>query len=120
MKKFVYSFTMLLLVFNASVYADEMSEIEWDKDRIGYDYKVFQTQERDPLMCQNQCEAESQCRAWAFYVETGDCWLKDGATESQARENFATGVKVVGDISSYAVDMSEMEKGISAAESTRW
>jgi hypothetical protein len=111
---------MFLLAFNASSHAVEMSQMEWGTDRIGYDYRVLRTYGADPSICQNQCAIESQCRAWAFDVNTGDCWLKHGDPEPQARNDFVTGVKIVGDISSYAIDMSKMEEGISAAELSGW
>jgi len=51
-------------------------------DRPGRDYKNFDLSAPDPAACRKACEAEAQCRAWA-YVKPGvqgpsaRCWLKN-------------------------------------------
>lgn len=51
-------------------------------DRPGQDYKNFDLSAPDPAACRKACEAEAQCRAWA-YVKPGvqgpsaRCWLKN-------------------------------------------
>jgi hypothetical protein len=43
-----------------------MSPMEWNFDRPGSDYKVFDLQAPDPTFCQDACFRDPRCMAWTY------------------------------------------------------
>ncbi len=73
------------------------STIEYGIDRPGMDYNNFNIK-NDPLICQNRCIAEANCRAWTF-VRPGHqgpkarCWLKTTVPAAKNAPCCVSGVK---------------------------
>jgi hypothetical protein len=64
---------------------------EWGTDRRGGDYRDFRA--GSLALCQEACDAERRCRAYAFDVESGSCWLKDRVAPASPRRDMVSGYK---------------------------
>src|SRR6266576_3481075 len=57
------------------------SNLEYDTNRPGGDYRNFELSQADPAICRNECQADSTCRSFT-YVKPGvqgaraHCWMK--------------------------------------------
>ena len=67
----------------APIAANNSSPFEYDTDRVGGDYSDFELRSPDPALCSQACQADSQCRSWAYghpnLAGKGyrpHCWLK--------------------------------------------
>ena len=74
--------------------------IEWGIDRRGGDYSDFDLPEADPVLCQNACAKDPQCKAWT-YVKPDTlqgplprCWLKNTVPPPIQHDCCVSGVKV--------------------------
>jgi len=74
--------------------------IEWGIDRRGGDYSDFDLPEADPVLCQNACAKDPQCKAWT-YVKPDTlqgplprCWLKNTIPPPIQHDCCVSGVKV--------------------------
>ena len=71
---------------------------EQNRDRPGMDYKNFNLPAAQPVLCQQACEAEAQCRAWTYVKPgvqgpTARCWLKNGVPPAKVTNCCVSGVK---------------------------
>ena len=73
-------------------------QLEYDIDRPGQDYKNFNLAEARPELCQAECSADSNCRAFT-YVKPGvqapsaRCWLKSGVPPATRSSCCVSGFK---------------------------
>ena len=74
--------------------------VEFGIDRVGQDYKRFDT--NDVGTCMRKCVNESQCRAFTYVPPgaqpgqsnpVGLCWLKNGVPRATANPEMISGVK---------------------------
>jgi hypothetical protein len=66
-------------------------------NRMGGDYRSFWLPQADPVLCQRQCEAEEQCRAWTYVVPghqgpDAKCWLKAAVPDPSPSDCCTSGV----------------------------
>lgn len=73
--------------------------LEWDTDRRGGDYRDFDLPQADPVLCQNACAQDPQCKAWT-YVRPDTmqgpvprCWLKNTVPPPVDHDCCVSGVK---------------------------
>ncbi len=64
-------------------------------DYKGHDYADFPTRGADG--CKAECRRDSRCRAYAYNVRTGVCYLKDRVAPRQRNSETISGVKGGGD-----------------------
>src|SRR4051812_8312916 len=67
-------------------------------DRPGSDYRDFDLDRSDPLLCRDACVAEAPCRAWTYVKpgvqgEKARCWLKEGVPEAVKSDCCVSGVR---------------------------
>ena len=80
----VSSLVVSLLAFAGTLYvnAPQMSSMELNINRKGFDYRNFDLNAKDPLLCRNECAKDPNCQAWTYvkpYTIQGHnpkCWLK--------------------------------------------
>ena len=89
----IISLGVMFGTIGIAAHAGNMSAMEWGIDRPGSDYKSFITARNDPQLCQDQCAAEDQCRAWTFGPNTSKCWLKNAVPNATLHTNAVSGVK---------------------------
>ena len=77
-----------------------MSGMEWNTDRGGSDYNVFDLPKPDPALCQDACLRDSRCMAWT-YVQPNTfqgplprCWLKQTIPPPSSNPNCVSGYKL--------------------------
>jgi len=75
----------------------QVTSIEYGIDRPGMDYKNFNIN-NDPLICQNSCITEANCRAWTFvrpgyHGPSARCWLKNAVPTAKKASCCVSGVK---------------------------
>ena len=67
----------------------KMSEMEWNKDRLGADYSWFPLPSDNPKLCEDACSSDSKCKAWTFVKPntirgpSPICYLKSAAPPPQ-------------------------------------
>ncbi|WP_022670342.1 WSC domain-containing protein [Hippea alviniae] len=71
---------------------------ESDIDRMGMDYKNFELNSANPILCKNACYRESKCVAWTYvkpHVQSNSakCWLKYAVPTPSFNKNCVSGVK---------------------------
>lgn len=78
------------------------SGIEFEKniDRMGMDYKNFELNSANPVLCKNACYEEPKCVAWTYvkpHVQANNakCWLKYAVPAPSSNKNCVSGVKDV-------------------------
>jgi hypothetical protein len=75
--------------------------LEENTDRMGMDLKVIDLSVSDPLLCQQACAEEINCKAFT-YVKPGyqgtnaRCYLKSGVPDATPNDCCTSGVKVRG------------------------
>lgn len=67
-------------------------------DRPGGDYRSFNLQRADSRLCQQACNKDQRCLAWAMTKPNRNnpqahCWLKDSVPQQQPNENVVSGIK---------------------------
>ncbi|OGF66381.1 MAG: hypothetical protein A2Y62_12455 [Candidatus Fischerbacteria bacterium RBG_13_37_8] len=71
---------------------------EENTDRPGMNLSNFDLSSPDPLLCQNECNDEPECKAWT-YVKPGiqgpnaRCWLKTGIPDAIPNDCCISGIK---------------------------
>ena len=81
------------------------SNLEYDTNRSGSDYRNFELSQADPAICRNECQSDSTCRSFT-YVKPGvqgakdRCWLKSEVPAASANNCCVSGVKSGGSSSS--------------------
>ncbi|MGA1862011.1 choice-of-anchor C family protein [Deferribacter thermophilus] len=71
---------------------------EYSTDRPGYDYKNFDLQQNNALLCKQACDNDPKCKAWTF-VKPGyqgpnpRCWLKYAVPNPVLNTFTISGVK---------------------------
>ena len=85
-------------VRGAGVIEPRVGEIEFSIDRLGGDYRYFETKP-DPKgkVCADTCEAESRCRAWTYRrpgygASVARCFLKETIKPPRRRPCCISGV----------------------------
>jgi hypothetical protein len=73
--------------------------MEWNVDRMGSDFRNFDLPEADPRLCQEECAADPNCKAWT-YVKPNTiqgprprCWLKHSVPPPRESDCCVSGVK---------------------------
>jgi hypothetical protein len=75
------------------------SDVEWNTNRQGQDYKDFDLPNDNPMLCRNACLDDANCRAWTYVKPNAGqgfqprCWLKDGIPAPAADACCVSGVK---------------------------
>lgn len=75
-----------------------VSAMEMDTNRGGSDYRNFNLDQPDPVLCEDACKNEDQCKAWV-YVKPGvqgpqaKCWLKNTVPGKTSNKCCISGVK---------------------------
>jgi hypothetical protein len=99
---------LFLLVFAIAFDADQayaqavypMSALEWNTDRLGLDYNVFELQTPDPALCQDACATDRRCMAWTyvqpntFQGPQARCWLKQALPPPSYNPSCVSGYKL--------------------------
>jgi hypothetical protein len=81
------------------------SNLEYDTNRSGSDYRNLELAQADPAICRNECQSDSTCRSFT-YVKPGvqgakaRCWLKNEVPAASANNCCVSGVKSGGSSSS--------------------
>ncbi len=76
-----------------------MGNWEVDVDRMGLDYRDFNLERADPLLCQEACAQGQKCRAWTYVKPNTTqgprprCWLKHAVPQSIKHSCCVSGVK---------------------------
>ena len=77
-----------------------MSGMEWNTDRGGLDYNVFDLPTPDPALCQDACARDPRCMAWT-YVQPNTfqgprprCWLKQAIPSPSGNPSCVSGYKL--------------------------
>jgi hypothetical protein len=74
------------------------SNLEYDTNRSGGDYRNFELSQADPAICRNECQSDATCRSFT-YVKPGvqganaRCWLKSDVPAASANNCCVSGVK---------------------------
>ena len=74
------------------------TDMEFDTDRPGMDFRNFDLQRANPELCMAACAEERNCRAWT-YVKPGvqgpsaRCWLKNSVPRATRSDCCVSGVK---------------------------
>jgi len=85
-------------VVSVAAWAEVATTFEPNVDRFGSDYFNFQLPGPQPLLCQQACVGDGNCRAWT-YVHPGIqganamCWLKNPAPPPVASDCCISGAK---------------------------
>jgi hypothetical protein len=85
-------------VRGAGVIEPRLGELEYSIDRVGGDYKSFDTPlDADGKACAAACQSDSRCRAWTYRrpgygISTPHCYLKDGVKPPRHRPCCISGV----------------------------
>jgi hypothetical protein len=71
--------------------------IEYETDRPGADYKGFELEHADYVLCHRACMDDERCKAWT-YLSGGDgkkpmCFLKDAVPAAVPHARCTSGVK---------------------------
>ena len=72
--------------------SDISENLLWNTNLMGGDYKDFQLQYDNPLICKVACDGESQCLAFTY--ANGHCWLKSSIPASSSLVNAVSGIKL--------------------------
>lgn len=97
MKKLLF-FTVFAVVFVMLGFSLYSFAMEYNTNRGGSDYKNFDLQAANPLLCKQACDNDAQCKAYT-YVKPGHqganarCWLKDAVPTASDDECCISGVK---------------------------
>lgn len=73
-----------------------LGSMDRNVDRTGSDYRSFALRWPDAALCQQACNAEGQCQAWAAWTPTtagqsGHCWLKNGVPAPRPLAGITSG-----------------------------
>jgi hypothetical protein len=85
-------------VHGAGVIEPRLGELEYSIDRVGGDYRSFETSpEAHGKPCAEACQAESRCRAWTYRrpgygAAAAHCYLKDAIKPPHRRPCCISGV----------------------------
>jgi hypothetical protein len=105
MKCSIFSVALLIVVLaiqNTNVKAEHymMTDMEWNVDRYGSDYKPVDLLTSDPTLCEDECAKDPKCIAWT-YVKPNTvqgprprCWLKDGVPPPRPSSHCVSGIKI--------------------------
>jgi hypothetical protein len=89
------------------------SNLEYDTNRVGGDYRNFDLSQADPAICRNECQSDSTCRSFT-YVKPGvqgakaHCWLKSEVPAASANNCCVSGVKSGGGDSGLEVNVNRL------------
>jgi len=77
-----------------------MSDMEWEVDRYGCDYKGFDLPTSDPTLCEDACARDPICKAWT-YIKPNTvqgprprCWLKKDIPAPRQSVHTVSGIKI--------------------------
>jgi PAN domain-containing protein len=89
---------LLLAVLSFAFQAAAQTSFEPNTNRRGSDYRSFNLDRPDPALCQQQCIAESACRAWTYVVPNvqgpqARCWLKNRVPPPTAENCCVSGAR---------------------------
>ena len=85
-------------VHGAGVIEPRLGELEYSIDRVGGDYRSFETSpDAHGKPCAEACQAESHCRAWTYRrpgygTAAARCYLKDVVKPPHHRPCCISGV----------------------------
>jgi hypothetical protein len=87
-----------LLIPSVSCAAELWEQWDLNTDRPGYDYRDYQLSQPDPGLCQRDCHADINCKAWSYVRPniTGPgahCWLKSAVSSAFRNPDCISGVK---------------------------
>ena len=91
----LFAGTTLFLFF---VNAAQAQSLEPGMDRLGMDHKRIDLRVANPELCQSECVADAQCRAFT-YVKPGVmgstpvCFLKSGTPPATSNDCCVSGLK---------------------------
>ncbi len=104
MKCSIFSVTLLIVMLaiqNTDVKAGHyMTDMDWNVDRYGSDYKGFDLLTSDPTLCEDECAKDPKCTAWTYVKPNTTqgprprCWLKDGIPPPRASSHCVSGIKI--------------------------
>jgi PAN domain len=77
---------------------DGGAALEPGVDRPGSDFKDFDLERSEPVLCQKACADEPECKAFTYVVpgvqgEKARCWLKNTVPEKLESDCCVSGVK---------------------------
>jgi hypothetical protein len=76
-----------------------MSDMQWDCDRKGMDFKEFEPPEADPTYCEDACAEDNKCVAWTYVKphtikgSKSRCYLKSAMPQMEPNPNCISGYK---------------------------
>lgn len=84
-------------VLAAMLLCSSLSAMETGFDRPGNDYRDFDLDNPDPMLCKLACDGDLACAAWTYVnpgiqAESARCWLKDSAPEAVANACCTSGL----------------------------